>query len=79
MATSLASIARAGVVLSSPSIVEEADKVVRAIVETYMAPNRSFLDVKEIIDQEAMNPLREFSIACRDELRVHSLDARAWR
>ncbi|MNP86498.1 hypothetical protein D3C76_1867750 [compost metagenome] len=60
-------------VLSSPRIVDHADQVVRVIIETYMAPNKWFSEVKEIIDQEAMNPLREFSIACRDELRVHGL------
>jgi hypothetical protein len=56
-------------VLSSPQIVEQADKVVRVIIETYLAPNRTFRDVTEVLDNEAMNPLRDFSNACRDELR----------
>jgi hypothetical protein len=55
-------------VLSSPRIVENADKVVRVIIETYLAPNRSFRDVREILDNDAMNPLRDFSNACREEL-----------
>jgi hypothetical protein len=55
-------------VLSSPHVVEQADKVVRVIIETYLAPNRTFRDVTEILDNEAMNPLRDFSNACRDEL-----------
>src|SRR5215468_11316222 len=29
-------------VLSSPAVVESADKVVRTIIETYLAPNRTF-------------------------------------
>jgi len=56
-------------VLSSSKIVEHADSVVRVIIETYLAPNKTFRDVVEILDNEAMNPLREFSNACREELR----------
>ena len=55
-------------ILSSPMIVENADRVVRVIIETYLAPNKTFRDVKEILDNDAMNPLREFSNACREEL-----------
>jgi hypothetical protein len=46
-------------VLSSPRIVENADRVVRVIIEMYLAPNKTFPDVVEILDNEAMNPLRE--------------------
>ena len=56
-------------VLSSPRIVENADRVVRVIIETYLAPNKTFRDVPEILDNDAMDPLREFSNACREELR----------
>lgn len=56
-------------ILSSPAIVENADRVVRVILETYLAPNKTFRDVKEILDNDALNPLREFSNACREELR----------
>src|SRR5262245_14660767 len=55
--------------LSSPRIVESADQVVRVIIETYLGPNKTLGDVREILDNEAMNPLRAFSLACRDELR----------
>lgn len=56
-------------VLSSPAIVDEADKVVRVILETYRAPKKTILEAEELLDDEAMNPLREFSNACREELR----------
>ena len=59
-------------VQSSPRVVETADRVVRVIVETYLAPNKTFRDVKEILDNDAMDPLREFSHACREELRGYS-------
>jgi len=56
-------------VRSSPRIIEGADRVVRLIIETYLAPNKTFRDVPEILDNEALDPLREFSNACREELR----------
>jgi len=56
-------------VLSSPTVVENADSVMRVIIETYLAPNRTFRDVPVVLNSDAMNPLREFSNACRDELR----------
>ena len=56
-------------VLSSPRIIESADHVIRVIIETYLAPNKTFHDVRDILDNEAMNPLREFSNACREELQ----------
>jgi hypothetical protein len=31
-------------------------------------PNRGIADAEKVIDDESMNPLREFSAACRDEL-----------
>jgi hypothetical protein len=56
-------------VLSSPRIIECADNVVRVIIQTYLAPNKTFREIEEILDNEAMNPLREFSKACREELQ----------
>ena len=58
-------------VVSSPNIVESADRVVRAIIETYRGPNKTFGDVLEILDNEEMNPLRDFSNECRKELRKY--------
>lgn len=55
-------------VLSSPMVVENADTVVRIIIETYLSPNKTFSDVTEILDDKAINPLRTFSMACREEL-----------
>src|SRR5262245_52372484 len=56
-------------IVSSPQIIESADKVVRVIIETYPAPNKTLRDASEILNNEAMNPLREFSNACREELQ----------
>lgn len=60
-------------VVSSPAVVESADRVVRVIIETYLAPNKSFRDVTEILDNQAMNPLCDFSTICREELHSGTL------
>jgi hypothetical protein len=56
-------------VLSSRRVVETADRVVQAIVEAYLGPNRTFRDVRDVWGDTALDPLREFSSACREELR----------
>ena len=56
-------------VLSSPKIIESADAVCRVIIDTYLAPNKSFRDLPAFLENDAMDPLRRFSNACREELR----------
>jgi hypothetical protein len=57
-------------VLSSSRIVEKAETVVRGIVDTYFSPNTSFVELPQIINSRAMDPLRDFSNACHEELRA---------
>lgn len=54
---------------SSTSIVEQAEVIVRMIVETYAAPNKTFSEVQVMMEGDASDPLRIFSEACREELR----------
>jgi hypothetical protein len=56
-------------ILSSPKIVDAADNVVRMIIETYKAPNKTMREVEELLENQALNPLFDFSRACREELR----------
>jgi hypothetical protein len=60
-------------VLSSSKVVQSADQTARVIIQTYLGPNKSFRDVVEIVDNDALNPLRAFSNACREELREDSV------
>lgn len=55
-------------VRSSAIVVENADNVVRLIVETYLGPNRTLRDIEKMLTHEEMDPLHAFSNACRDEL-----------
>ncbi len=56
-------------VLSSPKVVEDAHKVARLIIETYLAPNKTFRDARDMAENHAVDPLRGFTEACREELR----------
>jgi hypothetical protein len=55
-------------VLSSSQVVRSADQIGRKIIEQYRASNRSLLEIDEVVDDASMNPLRDFSNACREEL-----------
>ena len=54
-------------ILSSDAVVEAAEKAGRLILDTYLSPNRTFVDLPELINE--MDPLRDFSEACRRELQ----------
>ena len=57
-------------VLSSLPIIEHADRVVRTIIDTYLGPKMTLREVSETLNTSAfVDPLRDFSEACRDELR----------
>jgi hypothetical protein len=56
-------------ILSSPKVVDEARKVVRLIVDTYPEPNKTFNDLRAMTHEHALDPLRDFSESCREELR----------
>jgi hypothetical protein len=55
-------------VVSNPGIAERADKVVRIIVDTYALPNKSFQEVRALMESGALDPLRDLSEACHEEL-----------
>ncbi len=55
-------------VLSSPKTVENAERVARMIVDTYLAPNKTFPQLRDMVNRGALDPLRDFSEVCREEL-----------
>ena len=56
-------------VLASATIVENADKVARMIVNSYLVPNKTFPELRDMVNSGAMDPLRDFSEACREEFQ----------
>jgi hypothetical protein len=54
-------------IVSGDAVIEAAEKAGRLILETYLSPNREFVELPELINE--MDPLRDFSEACRCELQ----------
>ena len=64
-------------VLSSQVVIDEADRVMKRIVETYQGPNKSLRDIVAYEpNSDVLDPLRDFSNACRDELRMQEVSPR---
>jgi len=60
-------------ILSSPTVIQEAEKVGRLIVETYPQSNKTFSELramahKMMADEHSLDPLWSFSRSCREEL-----------
>jgi hypothetical protein len=56
-------------VLSSSAVVDAAEAVVRMIIDTYFMPNKTFLQVREMVNSHSLDPLRAFAEQCRAELQ----------
>ena len=56
--------------ISSPQVVDAADNVARIIVDTYLAPNISMEETRTNWIDRHIDPLRDFSEACRQELQT---------
>jgi hypothetical protein len=56
--------------ISSPQVVDAADNVARIIVDAYLAPNMTMKEMRENWIEKHVDPLRDFSEACRKELQT---------
>ena len=56
-------------ILSSNAVIERAEVVVRTIVETFFAPNKTFLEFRGLIESHTIDLLRPFTDECRAELQ----------
>jgi hypothetical protein len=57
-------------ILSSNAVIERAEVVVRTIVETFFAPNKTFLEFRELVESQTIDLLRPFTDECRAELQA---------
>jgi hypothetical protein len=55
-------------ILSSDAVVEKAETAARMVIDTYFSPNKTFPELRQLMESHAMDPLREFSVVCREEL-----------
>ena len=58
-------------VLSPPKVVAEADKALWMIIDTYAQENKTFSVIRQSISQGFPDPLRAFSQACHEELKMY--------
>jgi hypothetical protein len=54
-------------VLSSRPVVHIAEHIAKRIMDTYLEPDKSFVELRDMARTGAIDLLREFSEACRDE------------
>jgi len=54
-------------ILSSPRTIESAERVARTIIDTYLEPNKTFLELREMANRGSIDLLRDFSETCRAE------------
>lgn len=55
-------------ILSTPSVVAEADRIARLIAHSYAEPNKSVDELSAMLNRDALDPLHAFAKACRSEL-----------
>jgi hypothetical protein len=56
--------------VSSSRVAERADAVAQTIVDAYLAPNMTLEEVRATFIDQHIDPLRDFSEACREELQM---------
>ena len=57
--------------ISSAAVIDTADRVVKVITETYSQPNKSPLEIEEMIRTGTVDLLKDFSEACRQEFETN--------
>jgi hypothetical protein len=53
--------------LSSEPVVRRADDIARKILDTYLEPDKSFVELRQMAIDGTIDLLKDFSAACRDE------------
>jgi hypothetical protein len=53
--------------VSSKTVIQRAEEVARKILDTYLEPDKSFVELREMAIDGTIDLLRGFSDACRDE------------
>jgi hypothetical protein len=59
-------------ILSSAAVLDSANQILKKIVDTYLEPNKTFPELREMANSGVIDPLRNFSEACREEFQLRS-------
>jgi hypothetical protein len=55
-------------VLSSEPVVHSAESIARKILDTYLEPDKTFVELRDMANNGTIDVLSEFSATCREEL-----------
>jgi hypothetical protein len=53
-------------VLSAPKVIDSAEQIGRKILDTYLEPDKSFLELREMVNSNSIRIIGDFSQACRE-------------
>ena len=56
-------------VLSSPSVLASAEQIGQKIINMYLEPNKTFFELREMVNKNAIDILDNFGETCRAEFR----------
>jgi hypothetical protein len=56
-------------VLSSPRVLASAEQIAQKIINMYLEPNKTFFELREMVNKNAIDILDNFGEACRAEFR----------
>jgi hypothetical protein len=62
-------------VLSSPKVLASAEQIGQKITNIYLEPNKTFFELHEMINKNAIDILSDFGEACREEFRSLGMGA----
>ena len=54
-----------------PETIDAGEKFMRSILDTYLAPNRTFKELRDLMTAgDGIDPLKEFSVTAREEIEI---------
>jgi hypothetical protein len=59
-------------IVSSAAVIDSADRMLKKIVDSYLEPNKTFPELRQMADSGLIDPLRDFSEASREEFRLRN-------
>ena len=61
-------------VLSSTDIIASAERIERKILDTYLEPDKTLLELREVVSSRSIDLLTNFSEACRLEFKSFAFE-----
>ena len=56
-------------VLSQQKVIDSAERIVRKILDTYLEPDKTFLELRDMVNSDSIDIIGDFSEVCREEFK----------